>query len=162
MTNWGFDDGQTGDQGTYNNDSPGGLRQFAEKTQRENKELKDQLEKIQQQLTQQSVQSIFNDLGVPAAAKQYNGEADPAKAKAWLDEQRSIFGGATSEGTPMTPVVDTAPVETLTPTLQQQMEAFTQAGQQGTPLGTFEQANANVNDANDLNALLAAMRPFNG
>jgi hypothetical protein len=41
--------------------------------------------------------------------------------------------------------------------LQQQMEAFNQAGQQGTPLGTVEQAFANVNDANDLQGLINAM-----
>jgi len=42
--------------------------------------------------------------------------------------------------------------------LQKQMEAFTQAGQLGTPLGSIEQATANVNDANDINGLLAAMK----
>lgn len=156
MTNWGFDDSQTNDQGNYNNDSPGGLRKFAEAQQKENQALKDQLAQIQKQLSVQSVQSVFNDLGVPGAASQYEGDADPAKIKAWVEDQRKIFG-VPSQGTPSdTPVVEQQQ-PTLPPMLQQQMEAFTQAGQQGTPLGTLEQAAANLNDANDLQGLINAM-----
>jgi hypothetical protein len=161
MTNWGFDDSQTNDQGNYTNDSPGGLRQFAEAQQKENKALKDQLAQIQKQLSTQSVQSVFNELGVPGAASLYEGDADPEKIKSWVETQRQIFG-VPSQGTPVvTPEVDTQQQPTLPPALQQQMDMFTQAGQQGTPLGTFEQGHANVNDANDLNALIAAMKPFN-
>lgn len=157
MTNWGFDDSQTGDQGNNNFDTPGGLRQFAEKTQQENKALKDQLAEIQRTLQVQSVQSVFNDLGVPGAAALYQGDADPAKIKSWVDDQRKIFGGNT-QGTPdTTPPVDVRPAESLPPMLQQQMEAFNQAGQQGSPLGTVEQAHANVNDATDLQGLINAM-----
>lgn len=156
MTNWGLDDSQTDDQGNYNNDSPGGLRQFAEKTQKENKELRDQLAQIQRTLQVQSVQSVFNDLGVPGAASQYEGDADPEKIKAWVEDQRKIFG-APSQGTPPVAPEVNAPTDSLPPMLQQQMEAFTQAGQQGTPLGTVEQAYANVNDANDLQGLINAM-----
>lgn len=157
MTNWGFDDSQTGDQGNNNFDSPGGLRQFAEKTQQENKALKQQLEEIQRTLKTQSVQSVFNELGVPSAASLYEGDADPAKIKEWVENQRQIFG-VPSQGTPSeTPPVEVPSAETLPPTLQQQMEAFTQAGQSGTPLGTIEQAHANVNDATDLQALIKAM-----
>ena len=157
MTNWGFDNSQTDDQGNNNFDTPGGLRQFAEKTQQENKALKDQLAEIQRTLHVQSVQSVFNDLGVPGAASQYQGDADPAKIKSWVEDQRKIFGGNT-QGTPdTTPPVDAPPAESLPPMLQQQMEAFNQAGQQGTPLGTVEQAQANVNDATDLQGLINAM-----
>ncbi|HEY6018574.1 MAG TPA: hypothetical protein VIY48_01310 [Candidatus Paceibacterota bacterium] len=157
MTNWGFDNSQTDDQGNDAIDSPGGLRQFAEKTQKENKELKDQLEQIQRTLAVQSTQSVFNELGVPGAASLYQGDADPAKIKAWVEDQRKIFGGST-QGTPeVTPPVDTPPADTLPPLLQQQMEAFNQAGQQGSPLGSIEQAQANVNDATDLQGLINAM-----
>jgi hypothetical protein len=156
MTNWGFDSGQTDAQGNYTNDSPGGLRQFAEAQQKENKQLKDQLVQIQDQLKLQSMQSTFNDLGVPGAASQYKGDADPEKIKAWVEDQRKIFG-APIQGTPSeTPEVNEQP--TLPPVLQQQMEAFNNAGQSGTPLGTVEQAYANVNDANDLQSLINAMK----
>lgn len=156
MTNWGFDDSQTDDQGNNNFDSPGGLRQFAEKTQKENKELRDQLAQIQATLQTQSVQSVFNDLGVPGAASLYQGDADPVKIKAWVEDQRKIFGG-TTQGTPeVTPAVN-VPTDALSPDLQQQMEQFTNAGQSGTPLGSFEQAHANVNDATDLQGLINAM-----
>lgn len=156
MTNWGFDNSQTDDQGNNTIDSPGGLRQFAEKTQQENKALKDQLAEIQRTLQVQSTQSVFNELGVPGAAALYQGDADPVKIKAWVDDQRKIFG-APSTGTPSAPAVETAPAETLPPMLQQQMEAFNNAGQQGQPLGTVEQAQANLNDATDLQGLLNAM-----
>lgn len=158
MTNWGYDNSQTDDQGNNSDISqPGGLRQFAEKTQQENKDLKDQLAQIQKTLKLQSVQTVFNDLGVPGAATQYEGDADPTKIKEWVDAQRSIFGG-TTQGTPdVTPAVDAAPAQSLPPALQAQMEAFNNAGQQGQPLGTMEQAQANVNDANDLKALINAM-----
>ena len=158
MTNWGFDNSQTDDQGNYTNDSPGGLRQFAEAQQKENKALKDQLALIQKQLSTQSVQSVFNELGVPGAASQYEGDADPDKIKTWVEDQRKIFG-VPSQGTPAaTPEVDNKQQPVLPPMLQKQMEAFTQAGQQGQPLGTFEQAYANVNDANDLQGLINAMK----
>lgn len=154
MTNWGFDDGQTDDQGNSNN-GPGGLRQFAEKQQAENKELKDQLAQIQAQLRTQQLQSVFNELGVPGAVSLYQGDADPAKAKEWVDKMRSTFGG-TTQGTPQTPEVEVQqPV--LPDALQAQMEAFTNAGQSGSPLGTVEQAYANVNDATDLQGLINAM-----
>jgi len=156
VTNWGFDDSQTTNQGNDSIDSPGGLRQFAEKTQQENKELKDQLEQIQRTLKIQSVQSVFNDLGVPGAATQYQGDADPEKIKAWVNDQRSIFG-APSTGTPSAPAVEPPVADALPPMLQQQMEQFNNAGQQGTPLGTMEQASANLNDATDLQGLINAM-----
>lgn len=157
MTNWGFDDSQTGDQGNNDINQPGGLRQFAEKQQQENKALKDQLEQIQNQLRSQQLQSVFNELGVPEALSHYTGDADPAKAKAWVEDQRRIFGGST-QGTPSPEAnVSQQNQETLPPMLQQQFEQFTQAGQQGQPLGTLEQAHANVNDATDLKSLIAAM-----
>lgn len=161
MTNWGFDNSQTDDQGNYNNDQPGGLRQFAEAQQKENKLLKDQLAQIQKQLSTQSVQSVFNELGVPGAASLYEGDADPEKIKTWVEDQRKIFG-VPSQGTPQTPEVNEPVTPTLPPMLQQQMEAFNQAGQQGTPLGTIEQGYANVNDAKNLDALLAAMSVVQG
>lgn len=157
MTNWGFDNSQTDGQGNDTIDSPGGLRQFAEKTQQENKALKDQLAEIQRTLAIQSTQSVFNELGVPGAAALYQGDADPTKIKAWVEDQRKIFGGAI-QGTPeVTPAVDATPEQTLPPMLQQQMEQFTNAGQQGQPLGSMEQAQANVNDATDLQGLINAM-----
>jgi len=92
MTNWGFDDGQNNDQGNNITDTPGGLRSFAEAQKAENKALKDQLEAIQTQLRTQSLQSVFNELGVPGAVTQYAGDADPEKIKTWVEDQRKIFG----------------------------------------------------------------------
>ncbi len=156
MTNWGFEDDQTGSQGNTL-EAPGGLRQFAEKTKQENEALKAQLAEIQGKVRTQELRTVFNDLGVPEAASLYQGDADPEKAKAWVENMRSAFGG-TPQGTPVeTPNVEVVPATSLPPLLQQQMDAFTQAGQQGTPLGTVEQAHANVNDATDLQGLIDAM-----
>lgn len=159
MTNWGFEDnGNTEEQGENNFNGPNGLRKFAEKTQQENKDLKNQLQQIQDQLRKQELRTVFDDLGVPNALDVYQGEADPEKAKAWVENMRKTFGG-NIQGTPgETPTVDTVPTESLPPMLQQQMEQFNNAGQQGQPLGSFEQASANVNDATDLQGLINAMQ----
>ena len=160
MTNWGFDDDTNGDQGNGNT-QPGGLRQFAEAQQQENKALKSQLEAIQNTLRMQQLKGVFEEAGAPDALSKYDGEADAAKAKAWIEEQRKLFG-VQAQQSPATneqqPVIPAAPEPTLPPMLQQQFEQFSQAGQQGTPMGSFEQASANVGGAKDLQELINAMK----
>lgn len=160
MDNWGFENGTVDDGQGNNSDnaSPGGLRKFAEAQQKENQDLKAQLAQIQQTLRNQQLSAVFNDLGAPEALSQYQGEADPTKAKTWLEEQRRIFGGSQGSASPAVDEQQQASQPALPPMIQQQFDQFSQAGQTGTPLGSVEQAYANVNDAKNLDALIAAMK----
>lgn len=150
MSQW--DNIDTNDGSTPNPTDGGGLRQFAESVQSENKELKDRLATIERQLTQQKVQSVFDSAGVPGASAHYQGDADPEKAKAWIESMQQTFG--TSSGTPV-PTSQAPVVPALTPEQQAQYQNLNNAGSQGTPLGTIETAQAGVYDATDLQGLIS-------
>lgn len=157
MTQWGFND--DGDDGQPNNNSGqgGGLRQFAEQVQQENKDLKAQLAEIQDTLRVQKLERTFDSLGVPGAAALYKGDADPEKMKTWVAEMQHVFGGApapqsTTPPTPQTPA--------MTPEQQQQFQGMNEAGQQGQPLGSMEMAQAGVGDANSVEDLIANFNKF--
>lgn len=156
MSNWGIEDDSNLDG---NNALPGpkALRDAYEAQKQKTKELEDSLASIQRELTQQKVSSTLSELGIPAAAaEQYKGEADPTKVREWATTMQSIFGGGS--GVPNTPnPVDQAPV-TLQGDAAQQYQRMNEAGQQGTPLGNVEMAQANINDATDLQGLLNAWK----
>jgi len=131
-----------------------GLRQFAESMQKQNKELLDRLNQIEAERQREKFDSVFTTLGVPDAAKLYDGELDPEKAKAWVDNMRGVFGGAAQGETP-------APV-TYQPAVTDDQQAalvrMTEAGQNGIPMGNVEAAQAGVNGATDLQSLIAAFQ----
>lgn len=154
MSNWGIED-DTNLAG--NNDAlpgPKALRDAYDKLKQQNTELQSGLAAVQEQLRTNAVTNTLSALGVPAAAaEQYKGEADPEKVREWATTMRTIFGAGS--GTPNTP----NPVEQpsgLTPEQQAQLQQMNNAGQQGTPLGNVEAAQANINDATDLKGLMAA------
>ncbi len=158
MSNWGFEDENTGQANTNEMNGPKALRDAYEAQKLKNKELEDSLASIRTELTQQKVSSTLSELGLPsAAAEQYKGEADPEKVREWATTMKSIFGGGQENpGTPNP--TDQAAQPTLDASTQQQLQRMTEAGQSGTPLGNMEAAQAAVGDANDVNALLAAWR----
>lgn len=155
MTNWGFDDTQNDNQGDPNISGPKALRDAYDAMKKQNTDLQAGLAAIQKDLRDAKIASTFEALGVPGAAPLYQGEADPAKVAEWVATMKQTFGGATPGAPSATPSV---PDATLTGDALAQFQRMNDAGQQGSPLGTIEQATANVNDATDLNGLLAAMK----
>ena len=153
MTQWGFENDDAS-QGDNNLNGPKALRDAYDAMKQQNKDLADGLAAITKDLRDTKLASTFEALGVPGAASLYQGDADVAKVTEWVTTIKNTFGAATP-GTPeATPPVVTAPA--LEGDALAQFQQMQEAGQMGTPLGTMEQAQANVNDANSLEALLAA------
>lgn len=157
MSDWGIQDANEPGQNTEMS-GPKALRDAYEAQKQKTKELEDSLASIQRELTQQKVSSTLSELGVPAAAaEQYKGETDPEKVREWVTTMQNLFGGGS--GTPNTPTpVNAPPAQALDPQVQAQFQSMTEAGQQGTPLGNAEMAQANINDASDLQGLLNAWK----
>ena len=156
MSNWGIED-DSNLAGDNVLPGPKALRDAYEAQKQKTKELEDSLASIQRELTQQKVSATLSELGIPvAAAEQYKGEANPDKVREWATTMQGIFGGGS--GVPNTPTpVDVQPV-TLQGDVANQYQRMNEAGQQGTPLGNIEMAQANINDATDLQGLLAAWK----
>lgn len=132
----------------------GGLRQFAEAMQAQNKELLSRLDAMENERKQERLESVFNNLGVPEASKVYKGDATPEAATAWVTEMRSVFGNGIAQGEPVQAPVQTQPA--LTEEQASQFQRMTEAGSQGVPMGNVEAAQLGVNNATDLESLIAA------
>ena len=152
MNQWGNDNGQTDGQPNNNEGSGGGLRQFAEAQQAENKLLKDELAAIRKELGMQKIQSVFDSAGVPGAAALYQGDADPQKAQEWIAQMQSAFG-ASGAPAPQTQTVEQPPA--MTPEQQAQLQRINDAGAAGTPLGTVESAINSAHQVDNLKDLIA-------
>jgi hypothetical protein len=158
MSNWGFDDVNDGNPASNNeNTGGGGLRQFAETVQSENKALKEQLATIQERLNRQEVESTLSQLGIPAAAaSQYRGERDPEKVREWATQMQSIFGGVPQTQTP-NPVEQVQAVEPVLPaSMADQFQRMNEAGASGQGVGNADALQARINDANSIQDLLGA------
>lgn len=154
--NWGFEDGTNGNQDPNNMNGPKALRDAYDKMKAKNEELQAQFVQIQADLRQQKVSSVFNELGVPAAASLYQGEADPEKIKEWATTMQSVFGGSGAPA-PITPVDQTQP-PAMTGDVAAQFQRMQEAGTQGVPLGNVEAAAGRVNDATDIQGLINAFK----
>lgn len=154
MTNWGFEDDSVLDLGNSNEATgPKALRDAYEAMKKQNEELNQKLTSFLEEQTQQKMATVFESLGVPGAQAAYQGPNDPQKAKEWVDQMRSVFGG----GQPQQVAEQPAP-PTLPPSMQAQFERMTQAGSEGVPVGNFEAAQAAINDASDPQALINAFK----
>lgn len=153
MSNWGFEnDGTDGlDNGNEAN-GPKALRQAYEAMKKQNEELSNQLTSFLEEQKAAKMATVFESLGVPGAQTVYQGPADPAKAKEWVDSMRSVFGGAA----PVAADQSTQPK--LPESMQVQFERLSQAGNDGAALGNVESAQAAVNDANDVQALINSFK----
>jgi len=68
------------------------LRKFAEAQKARADQLEQQFKQLQAQVSQNSLKSAFDQLNVPEKVRRfYDGEADPAKVKAWVDENKDVF-----------------------------------------------------------------------
>src|SRR5215475_8535128 len=152
MTNWGFEDNDTNELGNNTElDGPKALRDAYKKQGEKLDKALSFIAQMEEREQKRELASVFSDLGVPSAAKLYTGEADPEKAKAWVETMRGVFGGAAPEAATEQPAAPTLP-----PSMQSQFERMTQAGSEGTPLGNVEAAQAAINDATSVEALKAA------
>lgn len=156
MTQWGYEDNdgtQAGDDNEMN--GPKALREAYKQLKIQSEQTNQMLQELLNEKKQNQLRTVFDSLGVPEAAKVYQGDADPEKAKAWVDSMRSVFGGqgVTPGGQEQAPAAPTLP-----PSMQAQFERMNQAGQDGAPLGNVEAAQAAVNDATDLQGLLNSFK----
>jgi len=160
MSNWGFDDNGSAN-GLGNDtelDGPKALREAYNAMKKQNDELTSQLTSFLEEQRTAKMATVFESLGVPGAQSVYQGPADPAKAKEWVDSMRSVFGG----GQPQEAATEQPATPTLPASMQSQFERLTQAGNNGQGLGNVEAAQAAVNDANDIQGLINSFRGLGG
>lgn len=149
MTNWGFEDDET---------TPKGLREWAEATKEENKVLQTKLAAIEAQLKKATVGDTFENLGVSRSlATHYQGDADPEKISAWVNDVRTALGGA-----PAAPAAQAAQTQILTPEAQTQYQQITESGQGAvTNTSTVDAWNAQAKNATSVDELHALWASIN-
>lgn len=153
MSEWGYENDGTANLGNSNEATgPKALRDAYEAMKKQNDELTQKLTSFLEEQQKQKMATVFESLGVPGAQNVYQGEADPEKAKAWVESMRGVFGGAAPQAAEQ-PVAPALP-----PSMQAQFERLNQAGSDGQALGNVEAAQAAINDATSVEALKAAFR----
>ena len=158
MSEWGFENEGTAGLGNDNGNSPKALRDAYEAMKKENAELRGELTSFLEEQRAEKMAKVFETLGVPGAQSVYQGPADPAKAKEWVDTMRSVF---TNGQPPAAEQQQQASEPKLPPSMQAQFERLSQAGSDGQPLGNVEAAQAAVNDATDVQALINSFKQMN-
>ena len=157
---WGYEDNDNAGQDNNNLDGPKALREAYAALKKQNEETTAMVRELLNEKKTSQLAAVFDTLGVPGAASVYQGDADPEKAKAWVESMRGVFCGGNAQG-PTPPVADPQPV--LTDETQQQFQRMTEAGQGGTPMGNAEAASAAVGNAQNVDDLIAAFqRGFTG
>lgn len=156
MSNWGY--GNDDAQGELGNSTeangPKALRDAYEAMKKQNEDLNAKLTSFLEDQAREKMATVFESLGVPGAQAAYQGPNDPLKAKEWVDQMRSVFGG----GQPQQAAAEQPTQPTLPPSMQAQFERLNQAGSEGSPLGNVEAAQAAVNDATDVQALINSFK----
>lgn len=157
---WNFGADMNDDSGAQDN-TPKGLRTWAESVQKKNNEMATMVAEMQKQLAVARISSVFEDLGVPkSAAALYQGDADPEAIKSWVTNVRSAFGigdqnsGANTDGLPPAPPA----TQGLTPEQLAQYANVTNAGGDGRPSSGIEDAQRSVNNAGSVADLLATFQ----
>lgn len=156
MSEWGFENDNAG-LGNDNQNGPKALRDAYEAMKKQNEELSNQLTSFLEEQRTAKMATVFESLGVPGAQSVYQGPADPEKAKAWVESMQAVFGGQP----PAAETTQQATEPKLPPSMQAQFERLSQAGSDGQPLGNVEAAQAAVNDANDVQALINSFKQMN-
>lgn len=147
--NWGFENNENAGQGE-NLDGPKALRDAYAAMKKQNEELNSKLTSFLEDQQKQKLAGVFESLGVPGAATVYQGDADPEKAKAWVESMRGVFGTGSAQGSNPTPAVPA-----FTQDQQAALQAVTNAGHEGVPMGNFEAAASAVGQANSIEELIA-------
>lgn len=147
---WGYENTDNNASQGENLDGPKALRDAYKALKAQNEELNTTLTSFINEQKQQKLAGVFESLGVPEAAKVYSGDADPEKAKAWVESMRGVFGGGN-------PTQGTQP-QGIDPAQAEQLQRMTEAGQNGTPMGNFEIAASNMSSVNSTDDIVALMR----
>ena len=145
------------------------LRKFAEAQKNRADQIEQKFNELQAQLTATTVKSAFDQLGVPAPIRKfYNGEADPAKVKAWIDENKDVFNFQPQAGTDNSAGTSVSPEVRAQQQAAQDAAGFGQEPAQSQELDAFTQKAAAVRQTSArrnpqaLNDLLAGMLPQGG
>jgi hypothetical protein len=160
---WNFGTDMNDDGGAQDN-TPKGLRTWAESVQKKNNELAGVVAEMQKQLAEARVSSVFEDLGVPrSAAALYKGDSDPEAIKSWVTNVRSAFGIGDQTSTNGSTLGDGLPpvqvnVPGLTPEQMAQYANVTNAGGDGRPSSGMEDAQRSINQAGSVSDLIAAFQ----
>ena len=149
---WGFENDDNAGQGE-NLDGPKALRDAYKKQGEKLDAALGFIEKMEQRERTRELSSVFESLGVPGAATVYQGDADPEKAKAWVESMRGVFGSGSAQGINPTPA---APA--FTQDQQAALQQMTHAGSDGVPMGNFEAAASAVGQANSIEELIAGFQ----
>lgn len=153
MSEWGFENNDGANLGNNSDaNGPKALRDAYEAMKKQNEELSNQLTSFLEEQRQQKMATVFESLGVPGAQSVYQGPADPEKAKAWVESMRGVFGGAAPQA------ADQSIEPKLPESMQAQFQRMSQAGADGQALGNVEAAQAAVNDANSVEALINSFK----
>ena len=155
MTDWGNDESNAYGLGNDTElNGPKALRDAYNSQKAQLDELTQKLTGFMEREEKAQMATVFESLGVPGAQAVYQGPNDPQKAKEWAESMRSVFGG----GQPQQAATEQPITPTLPPSMQAQYERLSQAGQDGVPVGNVEAAQAAVNDATDVNALINSFK----
>jgi hypothetical protein len=158
---WGYEEDMNGtDLGSTHSDGPKALRDAYAAMKKQNDELNAKLTGFLEEQNKQKLATVFQSLGAPGAENLYQGEADPEKARVWVESMRGVFGGNNAQG--QAPVADSIPAHPgLEAPVQEQFQRMTEAGQSGTPTGNMDAAQASIGDASNINDLIAAFDRMN-
>ena len=163
MTNWGFEENDNSNDGLGNDTELNGPKALRDAYSAQKKKIDTLTEKLTgflEREEKQKVRSVFENLGVPGAENLYTGEADPEKAKAWVESMRGVFGG-NQGGTPNVADTAVAAEPVLPASMQAQFQRLSEAGQAGQPTGNMEAAQASVGNASDINGIIEAFDRLN-
>lgn len=159
MTQWGYEDNDSADQDNDNElDGPKALRDAYKSLRKQQDESNAMIRELLNEKKQAQLASVFESLGVPGAASVYQGDADPEKAKAWVQSMQATFGGNTQGSNPAS-VADSVPA--ISADDQARLQRMTEAGQAGTPMGAMDAAYAAVGDAKSNDDLVAMFQRLN-
>lgn len=158
MTNWGYDDNDNANLGNDTElEGPKALREAYAALKKQNEETTAMVRELLEEKKSAQLATVFDSLGIPGAAKVYQGPADPEKAREWAQSMQAVFGG-NQGGNPGVAEQQQEQPPALAQDQQAQFQRMTEAGQQGTPMGNLDAAYAAVGDATDINSLIAGFQ----
>ncbi len=174
MSDWDDDiDNLLGDPAQDNNV----VRVLREKIKADKAAMRDmrtQIETLQADRSRNIVDGALTSAGIDTRyAKFYQGDPDPAKVSAWVDENKDLFGVAvqtsatqntTQSNMPPGPMnVPDQPEPTITPDTQMaMMRMMSMNGVDGVPPSNYNDILGKLSGAADENAFKDALRQFGG
>lgn len=157
MTNWGIEDNENVEPGNNTElDGPRALREAYAALKKQNEETTAMVRELLEEKKSAQLATVFDSLGIPEAAKVYQGPADPEKAKEWATTMQSVFGG--NQGISPNVAGQQEPAPSVSGETAQQYQRMTEAGQNGTPISGTEAAFQAVGNATNMQDLIASFQ----